>query len=129
MASSLARRRRFPSRSCEQLRGGLGQPIGVVIEQRNNLVAVATADVELLVDLAFDTGHVGVHAEVVFTLVDGVDVAADTDGNLCVEPGLATGFASGVVKIACLRSILHPENAVGDELFVRRVVLRRPRDP
>jgi len=97
----------------------LADRIRVVVEQGDHALLVAAGEVEFLLDLAVDGGLVGVRAGLAVAGVDRVDMAADADGNFRVEPAFAAGFAAGVVEDA----VAVAEDAVGDELLVRRVLL------
>lgn len=84
---------------------------------------MVAADVEFFIDLAFDASHVGLHTQMVLALVYGVDVATDADGDGSVEAGFSAGLTPCVMEVAGACGTFYAENTVGDELFVRRVVL------
>jgi hypothetical protein len=97
----------------------LADRIGVVVEQGDHALLVTARQVEFFLDLTLDRRLVSARTGFAGTGVDGIHVAADTDGNLRVQPVFAAGFAAGVVKDAVAVS----EHAIGDELLVGRILL------
>ncbi len=82
-------------------------------------MAVAAGDFEFLLQFAVDGAEVGGAVEVGGVCVAVVDVSADADGHFGVQPRFTAGFAAGVAEHA----VAVVQDQVGDELFVRRVVL------
>ncbi len=94
----------------------------IVVEQGRDPLFVAVRQVEFLVQLALHGPLVGGHVEVGLAGIAVVDVSANADRPLRVQPRLAAGLAPGVVQDAARV----PDQEVGDDLFVRRVLLGRP---
>ena len=95
--------------------------IAVVIKQGNGPLAVGSRNFQLLVQLALDGAAVSGLVEVLGVRVAVIDVAADTDGHFGMEAGFAAGLSPRVAE----DPIAAPDNKVGDELFVGRILLGR----
>ena len=96
--------------------------VAVVIEEADDFLGEASAELELLANLAFDPGVIGCLTDmpkVVFAFVDGVDMATDADGTLGVEAAFAPGFSADIVEV----SSIVMEDGVGDDLLVGGVGL------
>ena len=93
--------------------------VAVVVEQGGDALAVAAGDFQFLVQLAFHGAEVGGFVEVLGVRVAVVDVSTDADGHLGVQAGFAAGFPARVAEDA----VAVAQDEVGDELFVRRVLL------
>ena len=92
--------------------------VGFVVEEGDDAVGVWALEDQFFVDFAADGGVVGVGAGAAFAGIDRVDVAADADGAFGVEAAFAAGLAAGVAE----QVVAAAEEAVGDELFVARVL-------
>ncbi len=94
--------------------------VGVVIDETDDFLRVAAGEHQLFLNLALHTIQIGRLGQGVLTLVVRIDVSADADALLGHEALLARLPATGVDEV----STLMMEDGVGDDLLVRRVILR-----
>ena len=76
----------------------LADRVGFVVEQGDDLLGGRGGEGEFFVKFAGHGGMIGVRACAAAAGIDRIDVPADADGDLGMEPAFAAGLAAGVVE-------------------------------